>query len=256
MDSTPDIARLPGEGSPFWIQSPLDIRQQFKLLCKRGERIRLWYGPGESIVSLVLDITQSGEMVLDVGPDARSNQRLLTAHAVVMHGNVDGVDLKCTLGPMRETVHDGLAAFTCALPKRLHRLQRREYHRVSIPVGLAVKCEIPQSIKPADTLHAPRQAVHLIDISLGGVAFEETPGSSLTLSMGMVLPNCRLQLDDMGVVNVDMEIRYLSDIHTRSGQVRRKVGCMFKRLSAGGENLIQRFINRLDLDRKTPTPYA
>ena len=155
MDSTPDIARLPGEGSPFWIQSPLDIRQQFKLLCKRGERIRLWYGPGESIVSLVLDITQSGEMVLDVGPDARSNQRLLTAHAVVMHGNVDGVDLKCTLGPMRETVHDGLAAFTCALPKRLHRLQRREYHRVSIPVGLAVKCEIPQSIKPADTLHAP-----------------------------------------------------------------------------------------------------
>lgn len=72
----------------------------------------------------------------------------------------------------------------------------------------------------------------------------------------MVLPNCRLQLDDMGVVNVDMEIRYLSDIHTRSGQVRRKVGCMFKRLSAGGENLIQRFINRLDLDRKTPTPDA
>lgn len=256
MDPTPDATRLPGEGSPFWIQSPLDIRQQFKLLGKRSERIRLWYGPSESIVSLVLDISPSGDIMLDIGPDARSNQRLLQASSVVMHGNLDGVDLKCLLGPMRESAHEGLPAFTCELPKRLHRLQRREYHRVSIPVGLAVKCEIPQQLKSADPLNSPRQAVHLIDISLGGVAFEETQGSSLALSTGTVLPNCRLQLDDMGVVNVDMEIRYTSEIHTRSGQVRRKVGCMFKRLSAGGENLIQRFINRLDLDKKTPGPGA
>jgi c-di-GMP-binding flagellar brake protein YcgR len=254
MDPTPDATRLPGEGSPFWIQSPLDIRQQFKLLGKRGERIRLWFGPDDSIVSLVLDVTQSGDMVLDVGPDARSNQRLLAAACVVMHGSLDGVDLKCSLGPMRETMHEGLPAFSCTLPQRLHRLQRREYHRVSIPVGLAVKCEIPPQLKPADAVHHSRRAVHLIDISLGGLALEEVPGSSLELSTGMILTNCRLQLDDMGVIQVDLEIRYLSEIQTRSGQVRRKMGGMFKRLSSGGENLIQRFINRLDLDKKTPGP--
>lgn len=252
MDNTPDITQLPGEGSPFWIQSPLDIRQQFKLLGKRGERIRLWHRPGESIVSLVLDIiTPTDDIVLDVGPDARSNERLLASSSIVMHGSLDGVDLKCMLGPMRNTAHDGLPAFASALPKRLHRLQRRDYHRVSIPVGLAVKCEIPQQIQAPDVPDTARRAVHVIDISLGGVAFEEASGSSLALSTGVALPNCRLQLDDMGVLHVDLEVRHLWDIHTRSGQVRRKVGCMFKRLSAGGENLIQRFINRLELARKT-----
>ena len=251
MEHSPETTRLPGDSSPYWIQHPLDIRQQFKLLCKSGERVRLWYGPGESIVSLVLDVTQAGDIVIDVGPDKRSNQRLLEATRIEMHGNLNGVDLKCVLGPMRSTTHDGLPAFQCPLPKRLHRLQRREYHRVSIPVGLAVRCEIELAQNAAEPAATTRLDVKPIDISLGGVAFEEPAGISPPFALGNVLTGCRLTLDDMGEIKVDLEIRYLTEINTRSGHVRRKVGCMFKRLSAGSENLVQRFINRLELARKT-----
>lgn len=251
MEHSPETSRLPADSSPYWIQHPLDIRQQFKQLCKRGERVRLWYDPGESIVSLVLDVTQAGDIVIDVGPDARSNQRLLAATRIELHGNLDGVDLKCVLAPMRSTTQGGLPAFQCPLPKRLHRLQRRECHRVSIPVGLAVRCEIALANNPAEPAATTRQQVKLIDISLGGVAFEEPAAASPSLALGKVLTGCRVTLDDMGEINVDLEVRYLTEINTRSGQVRRKVGCMFKRLSAGSENLIQRFINRLELDRKT-----
>lgn len=249
METRADAFRLPGENSPYWIQYPLDIRQQFRLLCKHGERVRLWYGPADSIVSVVLEVRDNGELVFDVGPDARTNQRLLAAPDVLLSGMVDGVELKCALGPLREVVHQGLPAFLSALPKRLHRLQRREFHRMPIPVGHAARCEIPAAL-PAAGRPAPRVPAKLIDISLGGVAIEMPTGTSLAWETGLRLPECRLQLDDMGVISADLEVRHIDEIHTRSGHVRRKVGCLFVRLSAGAENLLQRYITRLELDRR------
>ncbi|WP_180682018.1 flagellar brake protein [Tepidicella baoligensis] len=253
MEARTDVNRLPGENSPYWIQYPLDIRQQFRLLCKHGERVRLWYGPSDSIVSVVLEVRDNGDLVFDVGPDARTNQRLLAAPNVLFTSMMDGVELKCALGPLREVMHEGLPAFASALPTRLHRLQRRDCHRMPIPVGHAVHGEIPSSPqagpRPSDR-SAQRIPIKLIDISLGGVAFELPSGTSHTWERGLRLPECRLQLDDMGVVSVDLEVRHIADIHTRSGTVRRKVGCRFTRLSAGAENLIQRYITRLELNRR------
>lgn len=254
METATDAARLPGEGSPFWIQYPLDIRQQFRLLCKHGERVRLWYNPADSIVSVILEINDEGELILDVGPDARVNQRLLQAPQIIFFSNLEGVDLKCALGPLRSVTHQGLPAFATPLPRRLHRLQRRESHRVPIPVGLAVRCEVPRDPPRSDGRPAAsgRQPVKMIDLSLGGLAFEEPAGSGMDLSPGAHLPDCRIQLDDMGVIQADLQVRYTCDILSRSGVGRRKVGCKFIRLSTGGEQLIQRFINRIELDRKTP----
>lgn len=252
MEARTDVNRLPGENSPYWIQYPLDIRQQFRLLCKHGERVRLWYGPSDSIVSVVLEVRDNGDLVFDVGPDPRTNQRLLAASNVLLTGMMDGVELKCALGALREVAHDGLPAFGASPPSRLHRLQRREFHRMPIPVGHAVRCEIPSSA-PANAPSArsvQRQPVKLIDISLGGVAFEMPTGTAHAWTHGLRLPECRLQLDDMGVISAELEVRHIADIHTRSGTVRRKVGCMFTRLSAGAENLIQRYLTRLELDRR------
>jgi len=254
MANLSDAPRLPGDASPYWIHYPLDIRQFFKQLLKRGERVRLWYGDTESIVSVVLDVNGQGQLTLDVGPDPRVNQRLQAADEVVLHGFLDGVELKCALGPLRMGTHEGLPAFIAPLPRRLHRLQRREFHRVHIPVGLSVRCEVTAARQGNGPSAVVRQVVPLLDISLGGVAFEDTPGTGLGLSVGQILPDCRIQLDDMGVIQADLEIRYLSDIQTRSGTTRRKAGCMFKRLSSGADSTIQRFINRVDLDQKTPGP--
>lgn len=256
METPTETSRLPGEASPYWIHYPLDILQQYRQLSKRGERLRLWYNGADSIVTVVLEVRDNGHIVLDVGPDPRTNQKVLAAQQIVMNGQLDGVELKGPLGPLREITHEGLPAFLSPLPKSLHRLQRREFHRVAVPVGLAVKLEIPERVEASTDSAATRmsrQVVKMLDISLGGVAFEKPSGLG-ALSTGLVLPDCRLQLDDLGVINADLEVRYETGIQSRSGTYRYKVGCRFQRLSTGAENLIQRFINRVELDQKTPGP--
>lgn len=256
METPTDTSRLPGEASPFWIHYPLDILQQYRQLSKRGERLRLWYHGADSIVTVVLAVRDNGDLVLDVGPDPRTNKKVLAAQQIVMNGQLDGVELKGPLGPLSEVTHDGLPAFLSPLPKRLHRLQRREFHRVAVPVGLAVKLEIPERVEASTDLAATRmsrQVVKMLDISLGGVAFEKPAGLG-NLSTGLILQDCRLQLDDLGVIHAELEVRHLTGIQSRSGIYRHKVGCRFQRLSTGADQLIQRFINRVELDQKTPGP--
>lgn len=256
METSTDTSRLPGEASPFWIHYPLDILQQYLQLSKHGERLRLWYNGADSIVTVVLAVHDSGHLVLDVGPDPRTNKKVLATQQIVMNGQLDGVELKGPLGPLSEITHDGLPAFLSPLPHRLHRLQRREFHRVVVPVGLAVKLEIPERLEASTDSAATRmsrQVVKMLDISLGGVAFEKPAGLG-ALSSGLILPDCHLQLDDLGIINADLEVRYEIAIHSRSGTHRYRVGCRFHRLSTGADNLIQRFNNRLELDQKTPGP--
>ena len=256
METPTETSRLPGETSPYWIHYPLDILQQYRELSKRGERLRLWYNGADSIVTVVLEVHDNGDIVLDVGPDPRTNQQLLAAQRIVMSGQLDGVELKGPLGPVHEITHEGLPAFLSPLPKCLHRLQRRECHRVAIPVGLAVKLEIPDLVDVSLASAASRlsrQLVKMLDISLGGVAFEKPAGQG-TLSTGLTLPDCRLQLDDLDIIHAELEVRYEVAIQSRSGSHRHKVGCRFQRLSAGAHNLIQRFLNGLELDQKTPGP--
>lgn len=255
MAQLSDAPRLPGDASPYWLHYALDIRQFFKQLLKRGERVRLWYGEHDtdSIVSVILALSDNGTVTMDVSADTVVNQRMQDAHTVIMHGFLDGIELYCTLGPIQLTEHDGLPAFATSLPKRLHRLQRREFHRVHIPVGLTVRCEIT-SRGSGSASPVVRRTVPLLDISLGGLAFDNPYDGWLSLSAGLILPDCRIQLDDMGVVQADLEVRYLGDILARSGHHRHKAGCLFKRLSGGAEHTIQRFINRVDLDLKTPGP--
>lgn len=235
---------LPDAQSPYWIAYPLDIRQQFRQLAKRGERVMLWHGPGASVVSTVLEVDAG--LLLDVGPDARTNERLLALPEIVLTGFLDGVELKCPLGPLQWATHDGLPAFAAPLPARLHRLQRREFHRMPIPAGHSARCEFPQP-------GGPPLAVSLHDLSLGGVGLIDPGHPALKLDTGSVWRDCRIVLHEAGAVAADLEVRHTETHTTRSGQTRRKVGCRFLQLSAGASPLLQRYLTQLELDRRALT---
>ena len=238
--------KLPHPDSPYWIGNPLDIRQQFVRLSKRGERVLLWHGSEDAVVSIVLEVTASGDLLLDVGPDARTNARLLSLPQLVLTAQLDGIALVCAIGPLAQASHDRLPAFACDLPERLHRLQRREFHRMSIPAGHRTHCDIPLG-QPEPTRFS------LYDISLGGLGLLESPAAAGRLSPGSVWQDCVLVLHDIGAVTADLEVRHTTGHALRSGHVSRKVGCQFLKLSPGAEPSIQRYITLLELDRRALT---
>lgn len=233
---------LPGANSAFWVQSPLEIRQLFRGLQRKAERVWLSSGHDQTIVSCVLDVDAQGRLHLDVGPDERVNRKLLDTPVVTFKGYLDGVELQCELGPLYMGSQDGLPAFTCAPPARLHRLQRREYHRVSIPVGQKARC-----LLPAPDGKAPVSA-GLLDISVGGLRLLDPQSPGVKLDGGDTLRSVRIELGDTGNFVVDLEVRYRHTLTTRSGQTSHKVGCRFGRLPMGAEQLLQRYIIQTERD--------
>lgn len=244
MSAGAHYARLPGEHSPFWIRNPLDIRQQLRGLAKQRERVLLWYGPDASIVSTVLAVGEQGDLLLDVGPDPRTNERLLGLAELRLTANLDGVDIQAPIGPLQLTTHDALPAFACAAPLRLHRLQRREFHRMPLPAGHKVRCSLPVGTPPQQL------TVELIDLSLGGLCLIDPDAPGLVLHNGTVVPGCSLTLDSLGEFTFELEVRHVATQTTRRGLVRHKVGCRFGRLTARAEQLLQRCITQLELDRR------
>lgn len=236
--------RLPSANSPYWIQSPLEIRQQLRGLLRKGERVLLWFGPEQSIVSNVLDVNDRGDLLLDVGPDDKVNRKLLDVSTVTLCGFLDGVELQGEVGPLRMASHEGLPAFSCAPPKRLHRLQRREFHRVTIPVGQRTRCLLPGA-EGSSKVNAT-----LLDLSLGGLRLVDPMVPGVSLAVGQVLPACKLELDEEDHFLVDLEVRHRSSVTSRSGHVTHKVGCRFGRLPMGAEQMLQRFIIQIERDRR------
>ncbi|WP_101049975.1 flagellar brake protein [Macromonas nakdongensis] len=245
MPDGSSTVRLPGEHSPYWIHYPLDIRQQLRLLAQRGERVLLWFGPNESIVSSVLEVGADGQLLLDIGPDRRTNDRLLQLSELWLTGFMDGVEIQAPIGPLRPATHAGLPAFACPAPQRLHRLQRREFHRMPIPAGHKIRCTLPTPDQPPRTV-----AVELLDISLGGLCLVDPGIPGLVLHNGVTVPQCNIVLEGLGSFTVDLEVRHVESHPSRSGQVRHRVGCRFVQLPAGAQHLVQRCITQLELDRR------
>jgi len=257
MDSPLSQERLPGPSSPYWIRYALEIRQYLAEMAQHKERVQLWFGGQDFLVSMVLEVGAEGQIVLDVSADPKSNQRLLHTGAALLVTTLEGVEIKAPLTDLKPATHEGLPAFVCPTPDRLHRLQRREFHRMPIPVGQRFGCHlrIPLADAPPEltAIHPPPPKwVHaeMTDLSLGGIGLIEPSAPGLHLQVGDVLQGCRIDLGEFGAFDADLNVRHVTELPSRRGVLRRKVGLRFAQLSLGADHDIQRCLFQLELDHR------
>jgi c-di-GMP-binding flagellar brake protein YcgR len=129
------------------------------------------------------------------------------------------------------------------LPESILRLQRREYFRatalVSQPITGRIALETEQGIN--------RQTMRGIDISLGGVAL--LAGSTLeTVKVGDVFAKAELNLPGVGEITADLEVLNIRPQHS-GGHLCSRFGCRFVNLAPAMASKVQRYINRLELER-------
>lgn len=235
------------EYSQFLIRSPSEIIYVLRRLQASADLITVHFNEGRDLfLSSIIALTDD-TVTLDCGGSHEVNQRALLAkrfHCVTSH---DRVRIQFVLNRLSQTEHDGRPAFIAPLPAELLRLQRREYFRLTTPVANPIKCLIP--VPREGGLQNAMFEANVIDISGGGLAMVAPP-ASLHFSEGDTFENCRIELPDVGIISTTLEIRNIFDVTLRSGSHVTRAGCQFTNLPGTMLTLIQRYIIRVERERK------
>jgi c-di-GMP-binding flagellar brake protein YcgR len=236
-----------GEDSPYVLRLRVDIAAVLRDVVRTRGLATVHYGSGqEALLTPLLQFDPSvGEIVFDCSGAERVNQGLLRAAKLVFASSHDKVKIRFTTGPARLIQHEGAKAFCVRMPDSMLRLQRREFYRVLAPVARPVRCIVPfEDEKGTRSVDA-----RLHDISQGGVALIVQPGE-LPPTLGARYERCRILLPDAGNVVVTLQTANLSEMHLLNGKSAMRVGCQFVRPSMSALALIQRYIMRLESEKK------
>jgi len=215
-------------------------------LARSPQVVSAYFDDGrEFIITSLLGIdSEHNKMLLDYGPDDELNRRLIAAGEAVLVANPDNVRVQFKAEDIRRFDYQGEPAFVATMPASIIRIQRREFHRLSIPIGSRLVCRFM-----ADGGTAVEATV--VDISVGGIGLIESLDDSLyKWEPGTVIPAVRIELPGEGGISVDMEIRSRFSVNEPGHGDRFRIGCMFLGLANRQSAAIQRYIHRMELERR------
>ena len=140
--------------------------------------------------------------------------------------------------------YQGDKALSVALPKAVMRVQRREYFRVHVPRGKPLMFDF--KLPDGNPLSLP-----IYDLSVAGIglnAEQVPPGLD---APGIKLGRGKFFLpEDPREFDLEIVLRRIAEIETRSGSKIFRIGLQFIGLSFGEEGRIQRYIDRLERERR------
>jgi c-di-GMP-binding flagellar brake protein YcgR len=203
---------------------------------------------GIPLLTSVLGASDSA-IALDFASDPTMNILALKSKGFTAAATLDKVKIHFPVGPLKQGLHQGRPAFSAPLPNLLLRLQRREYYRLTTPSVRPIRCRIPASLPEGS--HTSVEA-NIIDIGGGGLAVM-VPPAGIPFEAGMGFHNCRIDLPEVGIVVSDLQVRSTFEMAAQGGVVVRRAGCQFTKLPGPMLTLIQRYIMRVERERKART---
>lgn len=235
--------------SKFLLYSRTEILAILRTLIQKKSMITAHFDHGRSflLTSIIALSADNRSFILDMGSNDEMNRKALLANHLIFTTMLDKVKVQFSLDSLTLTQSDGRPAFLAGLPETLLRLQRREFFRLSTPVANPVKLSTTLYLADESTLDIE---LPLVDISGGGVGLLITPDQAQYFQRGDTLDQCQVVLPDEGVLVATLAVRNLIDITTRSGAHYFRVGCEFVKLSAARASLVQRYITRVERDRR------
>ena len=182
------------------------------------------------------------EVILDFGANEALNVRILNSDRIIFVTTHDKVKVQFNADRIEKTQFEGRGAFRIELPESLIKLQRREYYRVTTPIANPLKCIVP--------IEKDRKiGMVVVDISIGGIGVV-IPQTETALEKGMTFHGCHLALPDIGNIVATLTIRSVFETTLRNGQPSKRAGCEFVDLSANMQSMIQRYIIKVERERR------
>lgn len=180
-------------------------------------------------------------LLLEQGADREMNRRLLAGAGCTCATTHEQVHVQFSAPTPQPARHGDDTAFRLPLPRELLRLQRREYYRLVTSVVNPVKCLI--------NLGEQRIESVVVDLSIGGIGVLSYPEAG-RLRAGDEHHGCRIMLPGTGEFALGLRVRSTFDVTLKNGRLTHRAGCQFIDLPPSIETAIQRYIIRVERDRR------
>lgn len=233
----------PEEIERFKIDHPNEVERILVGVMERKALVTAYSDDNQDFVVTTFVAVDPDEkaIYLGLGPDPVLNKALAASRTVSFNTAHDQVRVLFTTPGVKIVNLAGEQVFKAAIPAELLRFQRREYYRLPTSLVNPVKCEIDVDGK--------RILTTVVDISIGGLgvlAYSE--GNPLVEDR--IYHGCRLILPDAGSYLVSLHVRVVYEPTVRNGVTTRRLGCQFIDLTPSIETDIQRYIIRVERERR------
>lgn len=228
----------------FRLRSRNEIARVLRDLIRNNELLTAYYNDHDFLLTTLLGIEpDSARIYVDVSADENVNRRVLASERLVFVGRHHQVRVQFSAGGATLTQFEDGPAFAIPFPESVLRIQRREFYRLVTPLVARPQCQFT-------TEDGTTYAITILDISLGGIGILEPTAVREDLWIpGTVIKNCQVDIPEGRVVS-DMEVRNRYSVPLPNGQVQTRVGCRFLHLEPRMNAELQRYIQRIELERR------
>ena len=230
---------------PYQHYSRREILVILQDIIDRRALVTLYFNQGEEhVVTTLIKINpEFEELVFDSAVSDAMNQRIVHSRTITFVAFVDQIKVQFRTQAAELTTFEGRSALRIRLPESVLRLQRRDSFRVNAPKSGPLQCEI-------DLPEVGTTRFDVSDLSVCGMGILAGP-ATFEFKSGAVFDNCRIALPGHGALTTSIEIRHGTGFaKDAQGKPSYHYGCQFHNVAAPVVNLIQRYINQLERNRR------
>lgn len=232
----------------FFLNNPLEILIILRALQNLHSVVTLYLDDGSRffLSSIVAVDEKNRQIFLDPSNHPEFSQQALTAQRVTLTATLDKVKIQIRLATLLPGKLENKPALLAPLPTQLLRLQRREFFRLETPQARPLRCKLAARHQGRNELFD----LPLYDISGGGLSLTGRVELAEKFSLGELFQDCRLEIPGESVLSVNLRVREVLKIEMPNGDHQLRLGCEFVSLPGTRLTLIERYITRLERERK------
>lgn len=228
------------DDNDFILHAPKEIVGVLRDIVTHRNRVALYFNDDNSMVlTLLLAVDETGIWV-DAAPTPSDNRHIERSSRIVFVSTHNQAKVQWVSNETVQCLYENSPAFFLPLPKKLLRLQRRDFYRLMTREPEALTCIIRPKPEQAHIHHE----VTVMDISIGGVALV-CKEDGVELEPGMQYQNCEIDLPDIGRISATIEVKNTFEVTARNGKVSRRAGCVFVKPSGEVSKMLQRYVAQM-----------
>jgi flagellar brake protein len=256
MSSTPETTTgpdfeidHPDEYGRYFLNTPREIGFYLDLLQKRGSLVTAYLDEGNLFFLTAIVAVDTENRQISIDPPQAETLLLasLAARQITLVASLDHIKMQLRLTAMHETQIDGRKLLSASIPETLLRLQRREFFRLEPPITQPIHCGIAIE---SDQNEVKTLDLKASDISGGGICVNAPTEMADDFKPNTLFRNCRLDIPGEGVLLVNLRVRKAVEFSAHNGQHHLRVGCEFVSLPGTRLAMIERYITRIERERK------
>lgn len=226
----------------YMLRGRMEILSVFNDLIRNRTPVTVYFNQGKDFLLTTLLEARVSHLVFDVGSDQRTNRLLQGIPEALCVAVLAGVRVQFSVNAPERFSWGDMDAFRSALPAKVMRLQRRETHRVTLPIGKPsmMQVRIPKTSATVEFV------LHDMSVEGAGITVVGEPAFAL----GDHLP-VSFAISKTTRVACTGVVRHITPLgERRRGEKHHRVGFWFKDMPGHLQAAIQRYLIDIELQQK------